>query len=234
MFEVLWDFIFPKKCIGCKKLGSYLCPNCFSTIHFAQNYFCAVCGRASYNGLTHPKCRGRYTIDGIFPVLNYKGILKKILYQYKYNPHLSDLTTTLGELMYEGFIQNEILMKYKESDSSLVTSVPLHSSRQKTRGYNQSDLLAKDLAQRLQLSYSKKIIRRVVNTTPQFKLAKELRRENIKNAFQINNSNNIKNKTIFIVDDITTTGTTLSECARIIKRGGARKVFGIAFGHEEK
>lgn len=234
MFEVLWDFVFPKKCIGCKKLGSYLCSNCFSTMHFAQSYFCGICTHPSFNGLTHPKCSGRYTIDGIFPILNYKGLLKKVLYQYKYNPHLSDLTGMLGQLLYEGFIQNETLMKSVEDGQNLITSVPLHTSRQKKRGYNQSELLARSLAGLLRLEYSGKVLNRIRNTAPQFKLPKEQRQENIKNAFTIINSEKIKDKTVFIIDDITTTGSTLVECARVLKRGGVKKVYGIALGHEEK
>lgn len=234
MFEVLWDYIFPKKCIGCKKLGSYLCANCFASLTFCQSFFCGVCSRPSYNGLTHPKCTGRYTIDGIFPILNYKGLLKKITYQYKYNPHLSDLTGMLGDLMYEGFIQNEILMRTIESGNCVVISVPLHPTREKKRGYNQSDLLAKHVSRLLRIPYSEKVLERIINTTPQFQLPKDKRRENIKNAFFVHRPEKIKGKTIFIIDDITTTGSTLGECARVLKRGGAKIVFGIALGHEEK
>jgi len=234
MFEVLWDLLFPKRCLGCRKFGEYLCTDCFSNIHFAQSYFCGICASPSYNGLTHPRCQGKYTIDGIFPVLNYKGILKKVLYQYKYNPNLSDLTTILADLLYEGFIQNEILMKSIETDRSIITSVPLHSARQKKRGYNQSDLLAKNVAKKLNKEYSSKIIIRVVNTEPQYKLPKAERALNVKNAFMVIDKDTIKNKTVFIIDDITTTGATLSECANVLKRVGVRKIFGVALGHEEK
>src|SRR3989344_9447507 len=133
MLEVLWDFIFPKRCVGCKKFGSYLCADCFAKLSFAQKYFCGVCGHPSYNGLTHPKCLSRYCIDGIFPILNYHGLLKKILYQYKYNPHLADLTCVLGDFLYEGTIQNEILTGEIEKGNAIILPLPLHPSRQKDR-----------------------------------------------------------------------------------------------------
>ncbi len=125
-------------------------------------------------------------------------------------------------------------MKSVEDGQNLITSVPLHTSRQKKRGYNQSELLARSLAGLLRLEYSGKVLNRIRNTAPQFKLPKEQRQENIKNAFTIINSEKIKDKTVFIIDDITTTGSTLVECARVLKRGGVKKVYGIALGHEEK
>jgi len=234
MLESLLDFIFPKRCVGCKKFGEYLCSNCFAKISFAQKYFCGVCGHASYNGLTHPKCESKYSIDGVFPILNYHGLLKKILYQYKYNPHLSDLTYVLGDFLYEGFIQNEILMKEMQRKECAFIAVPLHAKRQKTRGYNQSGLLTEYVSKKLEIKFLCKILIRNKNTAPQFKLPKAERHENIKGAFEIIKKETIRGVTVFLIDDITTTGATLLECANILKRNGAEKVYGIALGHEEK
>lgn len=234
MLESLLDFIFPKRCVGCKKFGEYLCSNCFAKISFAQKYFCGVCGHASYNGLTHPKCESKYSIDGVFPILNYHGLLKKILYQYKYNPHLSDLTYVLGDFLYEGFIQNEILMKEMQRKECAFIAVPLHAKRQKTRGYNQSGLLTEYVSKKLEIKYVSSILVRNKNTIPQFRLPKSERHENIKGAFEIIKKETIRGVTVFLIDDITTTGATLLECANILKRNGAEKVYGIALGHEEK
>lgn len=234
MLELLLNFIFPKRCVGCKKFGEYLCSSCFAKISFAQKYFCGVCGHASYNGLTHPKCESKYSIDGVFPILNYHGLLKKILYQYKYNPHLSDLTCVLGDFLYEGFIQNEILMKDMQKEECVFIAVPLHEKRQKTRGYNQSELLAEYVSKKLERKCPKGVIIRSKNTTPQFKLPKSERHENIKGAFDVVKKETIQSLTVFLIDDITTTGATLLECANVLKRNGAGKVYGIALGHEEK
>ena len=234
MLESLLDFIFPKRCVGCKKFGEYLCSNCFAKISFAQKYFCGVCGHASYNGLTHPKCESKYSIDGVFPILNYHGLLKKILYQYKYNPHLSDLTYVLGDFLYEGFIQNEILMKEMQRKECVFIAVPLHAKRQKTRGYNQSGLLTEYVSKKLEIKYVSSILVRNKNTIPQFRLPKSERHENIKGAFGIIKKENIRGLTVFLIDDISTTGATLLECANVLKRNGAQKVYGVALGHEEK
>lgn len=236
MLNFLWNALFPKKCLGCRKIGSYLCPDCFATLSFAQNYFCGICQRPSYNGLTHPKCRTRFGIDGIFPILNYKGLLKKVLYQYKYRPYLSDLAPFLGELLYEGIIQNEIIMREIENEKCLICAVPLHPSRQRERGYNQAQLLASHLSKKTKIPIISGVLSRTKKTVPQFMLPKEKRRENIHNAFTINkrNAEKIHGKVLFLIDDITTTGTTLSECARVLKRNGAVKVYGIALAHEEK
>src|SRR6266567_4196811 len=73
-----FDLLFHKRCVQCKKFGSYLCPNCFSTIAFADTMVCTICQRQAMGGLTHPVCRTRYSIDGVFPSLVYKGIVKKL------------------------------------------------------------------------------------------------------------------------------------------------------------
>lgn len=228
------DLLFPKRCVGCKKLGSYLCENCFASISFSQSYFCSVCSRPSYNGLTHPKCKNKYSIDGIFPILNYHGLLKKIIYQYKYNPHLSDLTDLLGNFLYEGIIQNEIVMREIEKKNCVIIPVPLHGSREKRRGYNQSRLLAEFIAEKLDLEVESQVLMRGKKTSPQFSLPKEIRRKNIKDAFYVRLEGTVQNKEVLLIDDITTTGATFLECARVLKHKGVVRVYGIALGHEEK
>lgn len=232
--NVIVNLLFPKRCVGCRKFGSYLCDDCFAKISFAQKYFCGVCTRPSYNGLTHPKCNTRYSIDGIFPILNYHGLLKKILYQYKYNPNLSDLTGVLGDFLYEGIIQNEYLTGEIEKGDVIYIPVPLYPSRERRRGYNQSELLAKAVAKKFGIVGVGHALVRTKNTKPQFKLPKDARRDNIRGAFEVKNNVLIKGKTVFLIDDITTTGATLSECANVLKRADTKSVFGIALGHEEK
>src|SRR5258708_23148185 len=103
----LIEFFFPKRCVQCKKFGSYLCTNCFSSITFIDMMVCTVCQRQAMGGLTHPVCKTRYSIDGVFPSLVYKGIVKKLVYVFKYPPYLTDLQLQLIDLFYEGIIQKE-------------------------------------------------------------------------------------------------------------------------------
>src|SRR5579859_6509560 len=85
------DLLFPKRCVACKKRGEYVCANCFSRISFAVSPRCLMCEKPSIDGLTHPVCKTSYSIDGCFSAVTYNGIIKKILYTFKYSPYLSDL-----------------------------------------------------------------------------------------------------------------------------------------------
>src|SRR3990172_6154966 len=97
----LLDLIFPKYCVNCKKYGNFLCTDCFSRLSFDTKNICLVCGNPSYNGLTHPGCLGKYTVDGSFTGVVFNSISKKLIYQFKYKPYLSSLSAFLAELIYE-------------------------------------------------------------------------------------------------------------------------------------
>lgn len=230
MFDFIASIFYPKSCVGCRKPGSYICPDCFAKISFLEYQYCAVCQKGTINGLTHPRCLTPYSIDGIIASISYKGIVKKLLYQFKYRPYLYDLKSPLGRLMYEGLIQNETFMNFARKKDVFITPIPLHARREKKRGYNQSKLLAQELSKRTGILHIDEILSRKIYTKPQFQLTKEERKNNLKNAFKVNKD--VKGKNILLVDDITTSGATMRECGKILKRSGAKKVLGIALAHE--
>ena len=233
------NFIFPKRCVNCRSFGAYICVGCFSYVSFNETGTCIVCQRPALGGLTHPVCKTRYTPDGVFSSLVYKGVVKKLVYKFKYNPHLTDLKTVLIDLFYEGVIQKEDFFKSLNSSSALVP-IPLHKSRSRKRGYNQSQILAQGLGRRLDIPVFE-YLERVKNTKTQVGLKKEEREENIKNAFRINPSASLKvgNKElriknfprVFLVDDVVTSGATLKEAAKVLKRAGVKKVYGLTLAH---
>lgn len=209
-----------------------------------------VCSRASFDGMTHPKCRGKYTIDGYFAALKYKGIIKKLVYQFKYAPYLTDLQTVLGDLMYEQLIQDELFVKLLTT-SPLFIPIPLSKQKLRKRGYNHAEILAKNVGKRFGLRVQN-FLRRTKETKPQYGLKKEERQENIKGAFGLANviaskakqSNKNKSeiatsplaprndKVALLVDDIVTTGSTLLEAANILKRNGFGKVYGVILAQD--
>lgn len=152
------DFLFPKHCVGCKKAGEYICANCFSQISFDTQSICTVCNRASIDGKTHPVCVTKYSLDGTFCAVAYKSMVRKLIYQLKYRPYLTDLLPTLGELCYESFIQNELFMQLIEKKPIFVP-IPLSSKRLRKRGYNQAELLAKKLGKRFGLEVQPLLIK---------------------------------------------------------------------------
>lgn len=219
--------------MSCKKYGEYICADCFSKISFDTAFVCLVCNRQSFNGLTHPVCRNRYTIDGAFTSIAYKNIVKKLIYQFKYQPYISDLHHVLTDLFYEGIIQEEQLFKILQNDTIFVP-IPLHSAKFKKRGYNQAKLLAEGLAAKYSLK-SAEVLTRIKSTKSQFNLSRKDRLENIKGAFSLKKGAEgfVGNKTICLVDDVLTSGATFLEAANILKRAGAKNVYGLALAKDE-
>jgi ComF family protein len=160
----------------------------------------------------------------------YTGLLRQAVLRVKFSGderlgvHLGEmLATTWGSLpLIDG------------ADSPLIVPVPLHPSRRRQRGFNQSDLLADGLVRGFARQGSKqapKLIKsclcRKRATTPQTGLSVAARRENLRGAFEVNNPDEIRGRVIVLVDDVMTTGATLSTCARALKRAGAATVIGL-------
>ena len=191
---------------------------------------CIVCNRPTIDGLTHPKCQGKYIIDGCFSALEYKGIVKKLIYNFKYKPYLSDLKNSLIELFYESIIQNEIFLRTIEqcnNEAIVLVPIPLHKDRLKRRGYNHAEILASGSSEKLGLKFEN-MLKRIRETKSQYGLSLKERKENLRDAFSVVPNISVSQyPNIFLVDDILTTGSTLLEAARILKKQGAKKVWGL-------
>ncbi|MBI2443153.1 MAG: ComF family protein [Candidatus Levybacteria bacterium] len=228
----LLDVFFPKKCVNCGVFGAYVCPTCFIYISFDVRPICLVCNRQTYNGLTHEYCRGRYVIDGTFSSITFGKVAKRLVYRFKYKPFLKDLGEFMVDLFYEGLIQKEAFFQSLHADTLLVP-IPLHRTKYRQRGYNQVDVLAKGLGKRLGLPVASLVVR-IRSTKSQVNLDQKARKENIAGAFAIapgHEGTFSVRKTIFLVDDVLTSGSTLSEAARILKKAGAAKVYGLTLAH---
>lgn len=227
----LLDLFFPKRCVQCKKFGSYVCATCFARIHFDEQLLCFICNRSAMQGLTHPVCKTRYSIDGIFSCLVYRGVVKRLLYVFKFQPHIIDIRGILIDLFYEGFIQSESFYRHVEK-GPLVIPIPLSPAKFRSRGYNQAALLAKGMATKCSLQFLDGL-KRIRHTQSQVGKDREERKRNIKGAFLLNKKAEllVKDKTIFLVDDIVTSGATLREAAGVLKHSGAKQVFGLALAH---
>lgn len=224
----LLDIIFPKYCINCRKIGDYICAKCFTYLSFDVEKICVVCNFPSFNGFTHPKCKGKYVVDGVFSSISYRGVAKKMIIKFKYDPYLTGLKNAMTDLFYEGIIQKEEFHKILVNEKTILVPIPLHSSKERKRGYNHAYILAIELSKRLKLPVIK-ALKRIKNTKTQINLRKEDRRNNLKDAFQIDSKfvNQINRKQVFLVDDVFTTGSTLLEAGKILKKAGAFKVWGL-------
>ena len=222
----LFDFIFPKRCVSCKKLDSYLCENCFTFLSFDVKSLCLACNKPSFNGLTHSKCKKKYSIDGCFSAISSNKIAHKLIYTFKQKPYLSDLKHVLTDLFYESVIQNEEFIKQIVSGEWMMVPVPLSKTKLRKRGYNQSKILANELAKKFNIPVAD-VLERNRDTKTQAGLSRIEKRLNVKNVFEITNHKFLINKNIFLIDDVVTTGATLSQAAKLLKENAAKKVIGL-------
>jgi len=236
--------LFPKLCLGCQKEGTYLCDDCRTLLEISEFNYC-LCNQnpqrlpqGQKSGLPAQagkcsRCQNK-NLSGLYFALPYKEktLTRKLIHQFKYPPYLKDLAKTLASILIEHFVlaknnTNEIW------NNSILMPVPLDKNKLKIRGYNQSGELAKELSKVLQVPVISDNLIKIKPTKPQMELTKSEREMNLKDAFKTINPSELAGKKIFLVDDVYTTGSTMEECARVLKESGAKKVWGICLTREE-
>lgn len=234
------DLLFPKFCLGCGAEDNWLCRACEQKIVLVKTQVCPVCGKISQNGQYCAKCRfdeilvevegrkkpkkvkRRKSLQGIIVAAYFEeGPTRELIHNFKYN-HILEIKDVLGAALLNGLRENQIF-----DSRTIITAVPLHFWRQARRGYNQAEVLADYVASHLKFEKNFKILKKIRWTNPQVKYGGKKRRKNLENAFVFNKNYKIANRTVLLVDDITTTGTTLEECAKVLRAAGARKVWGL-------
>ena len=194
-----------------------------------EEQICPVCARPSRYGLRHATCSKLYALDGLTCFWAYEGIAKKIIQKAKYRFYY-DL---LGELLVDSssFISRpefSYFLKFLET-KPVVVPVPLHPSREKWRGFNQAELIAKSLAARHKLSFNSHLLQRVKDTGHQVGRTRQERLKSVEGVFSLNSKlySLCSPVAVLLVDDVWTTGATLSECCKILKKAGAKQVWGL-------
>jgi ComF family protein len=234
------DTLFPIHCLSCQKEGEWICSECFKKIKILDLQICPHCEKViTENGKLCPSCKNSlsyreisFPLDALLVSTKYKeNNLSKFIHFFKYN-FVRDLSLPLGKIMTNCFSKNSLPLP------DIIIPIPLHPRRLRWRDFNQSELLAKYLSQNLapgiEIPMESNLLRRKRFTQPQMKIKNYAeRKENIKNAFSITQSKKIKDSNILLVDDVCTTGSTLLECAKILKKNGARKVFAIVIARQE-
>lgn len=227
------EILFPRFCLGCGKLGKYICPACRQQLIFLDNQSCLYCQRASYMGFTHPQCTRQNGIDGLTAIFKYNNLLKKIIKTIKYRL----ATDILDELVFiaKKEVDAKLTFFFNLEVTLLFQPIPLHQQRLKERGFNQAQLIINKLKQIADIS-SCDLLTRVKNTSPQAQITDRKERFlNIQGAFEVVGQREklIVHKAFFLVDDVVTSGSTVKEAARILKRYKATKVyvFSLAKGY---
>ncbi len=226
--NLLLDVLFPKRCVGCSKNGTYFCSDCINKIT-QTDLVCPKCEKLAVGGVTHPICRRRYGLDGLWSLGEYKDPLRAVIQKLKYK-YIEEVSKVLVDILveywarYQPFVLDEI--KKSQGREWVVTAVPLHWYRENKRNFNQSGLIAKDFAQRLGLKYEP-LLKRTKYTKQQVGLKGQDRHQNIRGAFAITNNRELTTNNIILVDDVWTTGSTLRECGYMLKANGAKKVWAL-------
>ncbi len=224
----LLDLLFPKKCVGCKKIGRYFCHSCISNIK-QTDLVCPKCEKLAVGGQTHPVCRRKYGLDGLWSLGIYQEPLRSAIQQLKYRG-VKDLAEVLAEITleywakYQPFVLDQIIRDGGEN--WVVIPVPLHWWRDNKRGFNQSSLIGQILSKNLGLDFCEGL-KRIRYTKSQVRLKGQQRKQNISGAFEISSNYELRTKNCLLIDDVWTTGSTMRECTYILKRAGAKKVWAI-------
>jgi len=152
-------------------------------------------------------------------LFKYDGLIREKIIDYKFNDRVY-----LNETFVNFILKNEKICRFLKS-YDIITPVPIHQKRKKQRGYNQSEIIAKKIAKNIQnLELVTDCLIKQKNTVAQSSLNKEQRKQNIKNVYILKNKQKINNKNIVIFDDIYTTGSTVNECAKLLKEANANKI----------
>lgn len=217
--QALLDLLFPPRCAGCRLRGLWLCEGCAATLPRLQPPVCRYCGRPTKAVATCPDCwKSRPATDGVVSPLLFQDTLRKLIHRFKYR-NARYLAQPLAMLL-----AGEVRSSLPAADA--IVPVPLHPSRLRKRGYNQAALLATALAPELGVRVVDGCLVRVRDTPPQMGLPAAERRRNVRNAFRCVDKQ-LAGLTIIVVDDVCTTGATLDACAKALKTGGAKVVYGL-------
>lgn len=212
LFDKIIYSIYPLKCIFCQQLLSHdavlhICGDCYAKLPFMEHAVIAT----SQEG--EEGC-----CDGAVSVFHYTGMVKESLIRFKFYNKPSYYRT------YARLISDRLseIVGIKQYD--MVMSVPLHRHKEFSRGYNQAYLISKALSRELGLPEASRLLRRYRYTETQSLLDRQKRRQNVKGAFDVLSPKKINGKSVLLIDDILTTGSTLEECSRVLKLAGAKKV----------
>ncbi|GAC1654350.1 MAG: ComF family protein [Candidatus Dormibacteraceae bacterium] len=218
MLQELLGLLLPGRCGGCNRLGPLFCEACRRRTRRLEEPLCRRCGAEVAHARSECGCRARLpSLQRLRSAAAYEGPLAGAIHRFKYGGRRA-LAAPLALLMAERLATEGL-------PAELVTWVPLHRRRQRRRGYNQSELLAREVARLLGLPVAVGL-RRARDTPPQVGLDGSRRRANVAGAFEWRGQD-LGRSSVLLIDDVATTGATLDACAAVLKASGARRVLGF-------
>ncbi len=222
------DLLFPTACAGCGCEGAYLCDPCAADIPMYAPA-CFVCKKLVPSqgnapaGKTCTPCRKKSRIYSSFSPFSYgAGPIKTLIHDLKYR-RVRGNAEILGALLYRAIAYHGVIL----SRDSLIIPIPLHPARRRTRGFNQSRLIADVLGAKLGITVRPDLLKKIKNTRPQMELPREERLKNVTGAFAMSDTATVRNRTCILIDDVKTTGATLESAARTLRAAGAKRIWAL-------
>ena len=213
------DLLLPLSCAVCHREGRFLCPECEETLPRLEEPYCSVCADPGSSRLCDWCASTRPAIAGIRAPYLFEGAVREMVHSLKYRnlrAAAPDLAGLLSAFLETNPIPADVLMP-----------VPLHGRGERERGYNQSELVARELSKRTGVPMQTRGLRRVRNTPPQVLMAShQERRRNMEGAFGC--TANLSGQRVLLIDDVVTTGSTMFACAEALGAAGATSVWGLA------
>lgn len=228
LYQWFWttvDLVFPPSCGGCGKFGRRWCDDCLNEVHQVSPPICEICGTPAYRSGVCERCRVQpphYRAIRSWGVFG--GPLRQAIHRMKYQHDVG-----LGEVLARPLTS---LLRKLDWEFDTVLPVPLGVARRRERGYNQAALLARPIALELGVSYLPRALDRVKETRSQVGLNLSQRRENVRDAFRAQ-SGKVTGKGILVIDDVTTSGSTLEACAVALSSAGAGRVYGLTLARAD-
>ncbi|MBX7236853.1 MAG: ComF family protein [Caldilineales bacterium] len=218
----LAELIFPPRCVNCRRLGSHFCRRCRDQATLIGDDICVRCGNPTTRRCTCHECQQAPSdpLRGMRGVVFYGGPMAFAIQGFKYQGHKA-LSRPLAAFL-TSYLQTHAL-----SFDTLVP-VPLHPDRLAFRGYNQSELLAQEVARASRLPVRTDLIYRARHTQPQATLNRRQRLENVRDAFLPVQPGLLHGERVLLIDDVCTTGSTLKACAQALHEAGAGEIWALA------
>lgn len=218
------ELIYPTRCVHCKRLGPILCQTCIAESARLDDRVCRRCSAPLVTASVCGACAFRQVaVSTTVALFAFDGAVRDAVHGLKYND-LRSLAPLMGRLM-----ASEPKVAALQFDA--VVPVPLHPKKARRRGYNQAELLAREIASALDVRLDTESLQRVVDTPPLARTTSRVEREaGVRDAFLA--SPRARSRRILLVDDVTTTGSTLRECATALLAEGAAEVNAVVFAKE--
>lgn len=217
------DFVFPIHCAGCGREGGVICGQCVDGLERLTAPYCRVCADPGVNGICRWCGQSPPGFDSLRSPFRFEGPVRDAIHRLKYKGERASAGLLAG-LMAE-------YLKGSPVPADALVPTPLHPLRLRSRGYNQSALLAREIGKRLNLSVREDLLIRVRNPRPQVEAqSQQERRDNVADNFAC--QTDAAGLTLLLIDDVATTGSTLSECATALKAAGAARVHALTLARE--